>query len=390
MADKRPMRKTPLVMFLVLVYMFSFKRVDALCLPAYPFEFSYSIYSGKNKGDVTNLLRINAGIRLETIKAMYFDIFFKGDLILHMNKQKGLYADLSQKDIQDFLNASINFPSIMGKRVSFSLFFGKYDELGSDSILREHLKTNASASTFMKSYPANVFRPNLNISGVGLALYGATSNGFYTGFYSHWNARTNDELMYTNDLRFGFSYSSFSFESFIGFLAKKDAKDFRMRLGIMGAIDIEEYELFFEMGFARLALQNLSWEELNSQFYVLFEPRITRPLFNVAISFFMSSPFQLPDDLQNKELRSTNFIGFNLLLGFGNLEEHKVNGGFSFLTSVNLLNFTEVTPFTFSIGPFITTKIGDVELSLKVPFNPLMYADLRRAVMAQVSVKAVY
>lgn len=124
MADKRPMRKTPLVMFLVLVYMFSFKRVDALCLPAYPFEFSYSIYSGKNKGDVTNLLRINAGIRLETIKAMYFDIFFKGDLILHMNKQKGLYADLSQKDIQDFLNASINFPSIMGKRVSFSLFFG--------------------------------------------------------------------------------------------------------------------------------------------------------------------------------------------------------------------------------------------------------------------------
>ena len=79
-----------------------------------------------------------------------------------------------------------------------------------------------------------------------------------------------------------------------------------------------------------------------------------------------------------------------MLLGFGNLEEHKVNGGFSFLTSVNLLNFTEVTPFTFSIGPFITTKIGDVELSLKVPFNPLMYADLRRAVMAQVSVKAVY
>ena len=73
MADKRPMRKTPLVMFLVLVYMFSFKRVDALCLPAYPFEFSYSIYSGENKGDVTNLLRINAGIRLETMKAMYFD-----------------------------------------------------------------------------------------------------------------------------------------------------------------------------------------------------------------------------------------------------------------------------------------------------------------------------
>lgn len=370
--------------------MFSLKRVYALSLPAYPFEFSYSIYSGENKGDVTNLLKINAGVRLETIKAMYFDIFFKGDLILHMNKQKGLYTDLLQKDVQDFLNASANFPSIMGKRISLSLFFGKYDELGSDSILREYLKSSASASVFMKSYPANVFRPNLDISGVGLALYGATSNGFYTGFYSHWNAKTNEELTYTNDFRFGFSYSTFSFESFIGFLAKKNAQDFRMRMGIMGAISIEEYELFFELGFAHLALQKLGWEELNSQFYVLFEPRIVRQLFNVAISFFMSSPFQLPSDLESKELRATNFIGFNLLLGLGNLEEHRVNGGFSLLTSVNLLNFTEVTPFTFSIGPFITTKIGEIELSCKIPFNPLMYADLRRAVTAQVSVKAVY
>ncbi|MGP1440508.1 MAG: hypothetical protein ACTTJ3_07205 [Treponema sp.] len=384
------MRKAPLIMFLCFIYIFSLKRVDALCLPAYPFEFSYSIYSGENKGDVTNLLRINAGIRLETMKAMYFDIFFKGDLILHMSKQKGLYADLLQKDIQDFLNASVNFPSILGKRISLSLFFGKYDELGSDSILREHLKSSASASLFMRSYPANVFRPNLNISGVGLALYGASSNGFYTGFYSHWNTKIGEELTYTNDLRFGFSYSSFSFESFIGFLAKKQAKDFRMRLGLMGSIHIEEYELFFEMGFARLALQDLSFENLHSQFYVLFEPRITRPLFNVAISFFMSSPFQLPNDLESKELRATNFIGFNLLLGLGNLEEHRINGGFSLLTSVNLLNFTEVTPFTFSIGPFITTKVGEVELKLKVPFNPLMYADLRRAVMAEVSVKAVY
>lgn len=384
------MRKTPLIIFLILIYIFSVKRVDALCLPAYPFEFSYSIYSGENKGDVTNLLRINAGIRLESLKAMYLDIFFKGDLILHMNKENGLYADLLQKDIQDFLNASINFPSIMGKRISLSLFFGKYDELGSDSILREHLKSHASASIFMKNYPANVFKPNLDISGVGLALYGATSTGFYTGFYSHWDGKMNEDLTYTNDLRFGFSYSSFSFESFIGFLAKKQASDFRIRLGLMGAINIEEYELFFAMGFARLALQNLGWEELNSQFYVLFEPRIKRELFNVAISFFMSSPFQLPNDLESKELRATNFIGFNLLLGLGNLEEHRVNGGFSLLTSVNLLNFTEVTPFTFSIGPFITTKIGDIELSFKIPFNPLMYADLRRAVMAQFSVKAVY
>lgn len=388
LSDKKTMRKVVLIICILSFSVIS--KVYCLCLPAYPFEFSYVIYSGEKKGDVNNLLHINAGIRLEGLKAMYFDIFFEGDLLLHMSKEQGLYADMLQKDVSQFLNASLNFPSMTGLPISLSLFFGKYDELGSDSILREHVKSHAYPSIFMKSYPANIFRPNMEIRGAGLALYGAAPSGFYAGFYTHWNTQTGESLVYTNDLRFGFAYSTFSFESFVGFLAKKKADDFRIRMGVMGSINIEEYELFFEMGFAQLALHRLSWDEINSKFYVLFEPRIKRRFFNLATSFFMASPFQLPKDLDDEDFKNKNFLGFNLLLGFGNLEEHKVNGGFSVLTAVNLLNITEVTPFTFSIAPFITFALGEVEFSIRTPFNPLLYKDLRHALMAEVAVKAVY
>lgn len=365
-------------------------RLYSLCIPAYPFEFAYTIYQGEKKGDVSNLLHVNAGVRLEAFKVAYFDLFFLGDLLLHMNKEKGLYADMMQKDVVDFLNASLNFPSILGHRISLALFFGKYDELGSDSILREHIKAFASASVFMKSYPANIFRPNLDIKGAGIALYGALPNGFYTGFYTHWNTKTGDSLAYTNDFRFGFTYSTFAFETFIGFMAQKRAEDFRVRLGAMGSANIEDYELFFEMGLARLAIQKLSLNEINSQFYVLFEPRVKKEKYNIAISFFMASPFQLPKDINDKNLKEKNFLGFNILVGFGNLEFHRVTGGFSILTAVDLLNITEVTPFSFSIAPFLTVGAGQVEFNFRMPFNPLLYKDFRRAIMGQVSVKAVY
>ena len=365
-------------------------QLYSLCIPAYPFEFAYVVYQGEKKGDVANLLHVNAGVRLEAFKEAYFDLFFLGDLLLHVNKEQGLYADMAQKDVVDFLNASLNFPSILGKRISLALFFGKYDDLGSDSILREHIKASASASVFMKNYPANIFRPNLDIRGAGIALYGALPNGFYTGFYTHWNTKIDDSLMYTNDFRFGFAYSTFAFETFLGFMAKKNADDFRVRLGAMGSVNIEDYELFFEMGFARLAIHNLSWNEINSQFYVLFEPRVKKEKYNIAVSFFMSSPFQLPKDMDDKELRKTNFLGFNILVGFGNLEINRMMGGLSLLTAVNILNVTEVTPFTFSIAPFLTVAAGQVEFDFRLPFNPLLYKDLRRAIMGQVSVKAVY
>lgn len=384
------MKKRSFVALIFSLFLFSNAGLYALWLPAYPFEVSYSLYSGDKKGDVSNFLHINAGLRFEALKQVYFDLSFLGDIFLHVNKKNGLYGEMLQKDAREFLNASINFPSITGLPLSLSFFFGKYDELGSFSILREHVKSLASSSPSMKSYPANIFRPNLDVKGLGLALYGAASNGFYTGFYTYWNAKNQDAFVYTNDFRFGFSYSTFSFESFLGFVAKKNAGDFRLKAGLVGNIDIDEYELFFEMGFAELAFQKMSFAHLASQFYVLFEPRVQREFFNASVSFFMSSPFQLPKDLESKKLRNTNFLGFNLLFGFGNLEMHKMNGGFSLLTAVNLFNITEVTPFTFSIAPFFTFSLHELEFNMRMPINPLLYKDLKRAVTFEFSIKAVY
>jgi len=384
------MKRLSLVALVFVIFFFSLEKAHSICLPAYPFELSYAIYPGKNSGDVINRLNINAGIRLEGLKAMYVDVSFLADIFLHANKDKGLYGDMLQKDIVDYLSASLNFPYMTKKPISLSLFFGRYDRLGSDSILREYIKSSSSSSYFMKSYPANIFRPDLDVRGVGLALYGATSNGFYTGFYSHWNAKTSDEFSYTNDIRFGFAYSTFSFDSFVGFITKKKGDDFRVRMGLMGNVRVEEYELYFEMGFAKLALHKMSWNELNSQFYALFEPRVVRPRYNVAVSFFMASPFQLPKDLEDEKLRDTSFLGFNVLLGFGNLEEHRVNGGVSILTSINLANVAEVTPFTLSLGPYLTFLVKSMEFNFRIPINPLLSKDLRRAVMAEASVRAVY
>jgi len=256
--------------------------------------------------------------------------------------------------------------------------------------LREYIKSASPSPPLMASYPFNIFRPDLDVRGVGLALYGASSSGFYTGLYSYWNGRTSEDFSYINDFRFGFVYSTFSFDSFLGFVAKKSGDDFRVRMGLMGNVQVEEYELYFEMGFAKLALHQMSWNELNSQFYALFEPRVVRPMYNVAVSFFMASPFQLPKDLEDEKLRNTSFLGFSVLLGFGNLEEHSVNGGLFMLTSINLTNITEVTPFTLSLGPYITFLVKSMEINLRLPINPLLYKNLRRAVMAEVSVRAVY
>lgn len=384
------MKRLSLLALIFIIFFLSLGKAHPICIPAYPFELSYAIYPAKDEGDVVNRLNINAGMRLEGLKAMYVDLSFFADIFLHVNKERGVYGDMLQKNIVDYLNASFNFPYMTKKAISLSLFFGKYDRLGSDSILREYIKSSSPSSSFMKSYPANIFRPDLDVKGAGFALYGATSNGFYAGFYSHWNTKTQDDFSYTNDLRFGFAYSTFSFDSFLGFITKKEGDDFRVRMGLMSNVKVEEYELYFEMGFAQLALHKISWEELNSQFYALFEPRVVRPIYNVAVSFFMSSPFQLPKDLEDEKLRNTSFLGFNILLGFGNLEEHRINGGISTLASIKLVNVAEVTPFTLSLGPYLTFLVKSMEFNLRIPINPLLSRDLRRAVMAEVSIRAVY
>jgi len=370
-------------------------RLYAINLPLYPFELSYSIYPGEHTGEVENLVHVNAGVRIETFKEAYFDCFFLGDLLFKIDKnvakEKKVKVNMLEKDVIDFLAASINFPSILGKRLSLSLFFGKYDTLGSESILREHIKTQAASSVFMQSYPMNLLRPNLEVKGAGVAIYGAFLNGIYSGFYTHWNTKTNENFLYTNDFRLGFTYSTFVFESFMGFLATKSAKDFRLRLGSMGSVTIEDYEFFFELGLAKLQIKGINFTSLNSQFYVLFEPRIKKEKYNIALSFFILSPSEIEKGMHLQDFSKRRFLGFNVLAGLGNLELHKVSGGLSVLTAIDLQNIAQITPFTLSIAPFLTAIVKEeLEFNFRLPINPLMYNNLREAVRGEISVKAVY
>ena len=98
------MKKRSFVALIFSLFLFSNAGLYALWLPAYPFEVSYSLYSGEKKGDVSNFLHINAGLRFEALKQVYFDLSFLGDIFLHVNKKNGLYGEMLQKDAREFLN----------------------------------------------------------------------------------------------------------------------------------------------------------------------------------------------------------------------------------------------------------------------------------------------
>ncbi len=376
--------------FVVVISFLSMGYLHSICLPVYPFEIGYYMYSGEKKGDVSSLFHLNTGFRIEKLKFVYFDFSILADVFFNINKEDGARSEMLQKDAREFLNASANFPSIKGLPLSVSLFFGKYDELSSDSILREHVKRSVPNSAFARGYPANVFRPDLAIGGLGLAVYGVAPNGFYSGFYGSWNTKASKDFALTNDFRVGFVYSAFIFESFIGFISKQTVEDSKLRSGVMASVEMEDAQLLLKMGLANIPIQKvLSLKDLASHLYLLVEPGIKRDFFDMALSFFLSSPFQLPKDLEKIGVRGNNFVGLNLLLGFGNLEMYRLHGGISLLTALSLPNVAEITPFTFSIAPFFTFVLSDFEFNLKMPFNPLFYNDLRRSVVFEFSVKAL-
>lgn len=354
-----------------------------------PFDLQSSIYGGENKKSVEIDVYMKSGLRVETNPFVYFDVSFD----INIKKLPSFFHFFPDKRTAGevkFLNASLSFPNLGAKYLSAALFWGKYDELGSESVIREYVKRKIAPPEFRKFYPASIFKPNTDIDGLGFAMYGAGSSGLYGGIYSYWNSKLGKDFVYTNDLRFGGAAGSFVFDSFASFAAKINIKDSKFRFGLTSFLDAEEYGLYFESGFAESCISELTAEAIQSKFYVLFEPRINKRIFNAAFSFFMSPVFTLPENLKNGSLDKSSLIGLNTLLGFGNLDLYKINGGISILTTLNPKNPSNLTPFSLSISPFFTVKTGKIEFDLRIPVNPLMYKDLRKAIIAQFSMKAVY
>lgn len=367
---------------------FSFKS-NAQRVIFMPFDLQSLIYGGDTKKSIEAELSMMSGLRIETSPFAYFDVSFN----LNIKKLPSFFHFFTDKRTAGevkFVNASLNFPNLGAKYLSTALFWGKYDELGSQAVMREYVKRKLTKPEFRKFYPSSAFKPNTDIDGLGLALYGAGSSGFYGGIYTYWNSKLGKDFVYTNDLRFGGAAGYFVFDIFAGFSSKIKIKDSKFKFGMSGFLDAEEYGLYFEAGAAELPIARLNAETIQYSLYALFEPRINKKIFNAAFSFFISPIFTLPQNLRNGSLDKSSLIGLNSVFGFGNLDLYNINGGISILTTLNPKNASELTPFSFCLSPFVAARVGKAQLDARIPINPLMYKDLRKAIIGQFSMKVIY
>ena len=290
------------------------------------------------------------------------------------------------------LGASVNVPHIKNKTVSVSLFTGDFGELGTDSVLQEHLKTKMEGPRFQKYYPGLAFKPQKKIKGSGFTVYGAFQPGMYTGVYTYWNERLHDTLEVKTDFRMGGSFDFFTFDLFAGAaISPLNMGNSTFRAGTAMLFTAgENYDFFAEAGLAKISLRNISPEDFTKAFYALFEARIKKNIFTASISSFLSPVFLLPAGITNMSLKDSSFLGLNALFAFGNLTEGKMEGGVSVLVSVNPQKPALITPFSFSLAPFYTVRINSAELDFRLPINPLLYNDLKNMIVGQFSIKAVF
>lgn len=290
-----------------------------------------------------------------------------------------------------FFGGSLNFPHIKNKLFAISIFTGLYDYLGSDALLQEHIKAKMSEPAFRTKYPASAFKPQNTISGTGIAVHGAAKTGFYSGLYAYWNQKLSEEMQIKTDIRFGGNFDFFSFDLFAGAAVPKNIKSTELRTGITMLFTADDYyDFFLEAGIGKIKIEKPVIETFVSNFYALFEARIKKEKINAAIACFVSPVFLLPSGIMDTTLKDSFFAGLNTTLTFGSIYFYNVEGGFSVLASVNPKKPALITPFSFSVSPFISFKINRLEFDLRFPINPLMYKNIKQMFTGQFSVKAVF
>lgn len=290
-----------------------------------------------------------------------------------------------------FSGASLNFPNMGGQIFFTSIFTGLYDNLGSDSLLQELIKTKIEDPKYRKYYPGNSFKPQNHIKGTGTAIYGAFKQGFYLGTYTYWNEQLKKNAEIKTDIRMGGKFDFFSFDFFSGITVPFESKDFYFRSGILMLFDTDYgYNFFAEVGVANMLINKISAENLNRSIYASFETRIKKENFSTSISFFLSPVFLLPVWITDESLQDSFYVGVSNLITFGNIEKYNMEGGVLLLGSINPKKPALITPFSFSIAPFYTLKLEKFELDFRVPVNPLMYKNIKQMFNVQFSIKAVY
>lgn len=332
--------------------------------------------------DATLNLNIQASHRA------YFDAAFSVNLdnpIAFFNLDK-----TKRKAIEAFyLDSALTFPSINDTNIYFALFYGQYDYLNSDKILRETAKVAMESSAFQHEYPTFVFAPRLSIDGLGVSLYGSLKYlPVYFAGYTYWNGLyTKDSFEISTDFRMGRSFSAGAVNLFLGAKFSRYIKDTILRAGISGILQANEiYEFYYDAGIDRLTLPD---PDAYKKFYMLFEPRGKYDKFSFSVPFFMAPVSSLPAYMDDVQYADSMFTGLGLKLAGGNLEKYHFEAGASFCTSVNPQNISKFSAFTCSISPFCTTAFAGNTLDFRVNIHPFLYEEPEKMVSISIQFKAV-
>ena len=325
---------------------------------------------------------------LQAFPQAYLDASITANLanpadFFHLDKTK-------RKPIESFyLSAALTFPRIKNKNVYLALFYGQYDYLNSDKILRETAKVKMESPAFQRDFPTSSLRPDLPINGLGTALYGCLDYlPVYFAGYAYWNGEyTKDKFEVSTDFRVGHSFYAGAVNAFVGAKFSQDIKKTELRAGISGVFQSDDaYEFYYDAGFDKLTFPI---KEFYKRLYVLFEPRGTFDKFSFGVPFFMAPVSSLPKYMNESGYQDKTFLGMGLKLAGGNLEKYNFEVGASLCAAVNPVDMGQLSMFTFSVSPFVTFAFSRYALDLRVNIHPFAYADISKAVNVSIQLKAV-
>ncbi|MEL3907557.1 MAG: hypothetical protein P1P64_00900 [Treponemataceae bacterium] len=342
----------------------------------------------KEKPYFENSLDASFGFNVQAFPEAYFELNSNLSLnniipFFHLDKSK-------RKPIEAFyLNSALTFPSIKNKNIYLAFFYGQYDYLNSDRILRETAKVKMESPSFQKDFPTSVFRPDLKVDGLGFALYGCLNYmPVYFAGYGYWNGGyTKETFEISSDFRMGYSFYAGAFNTFFGAKFSQDIKKTELRAGISASFKTAETnEFYFDIGIDKLVFpEPTPYKKL----YMLFEPRGIYDKFSFSIPFFMAPVSSLPKFMDQTKYADTSFMGIGLKLAGGNLEKYNFEAGTSFCTSINPENVSELTAFTFTASPFFTYAFSKYVIDCRLNIYPLLYKNPNELVNLSIQIKAV-
>lgn len=284
-----------------------------------------------------------------------------------------------------FNGASLEFPAVAGSELTAIVFSGYYDDLSSEALMRETLKTGIERPFIPSTLYAVSFSRPEPVDGSG---FGARFNPWHgnsaVGLYSYWNGRTDSDAIVRNDAQIAVDTATVRVNAFAGARLRTSSADVKLRGGITASLgDPEGNEFFAEFGINDIT----PGSGMERAMYMLFEPRIHRDRTVFAFSFF-SSPSQDTDLADAAQAGTT--IGGNLRLSYGSLERDRMRGNIAATATFDPERPGSVTPMNMSVGPAFSCLLSDFQLDASVEIFPFRLDDLSTAGVFTLTVKAVY